>query len=148
MTGTTGWSSISAQNIWLKIVKRAYGEEVQEDLRLAYVAITRAQLRCYLFWADISGRGANPGSFLSPFGKMLFPGGSCDFQTQYDHLQRLGGADRLLPCADNGDGRHVSSPSPAAAEAVQLQARRIDASSACHQQDPDFIFRTGKFFSP
>lgn len=70
--------------------ERARQEEVQEDLRLAYVAITRAQLRCYLFWADIKGWGGNPGSFQSPFGKMLFADGRCDFDDQHKYFQRLG----------------------------------------------------------
>ncbi len=70
--------------------KRAYEEEVEEDLRLAYVAITRAQLRCYLFWADIKGWGGNSGSFQSPLGTMLFPHGNSDFEYQYDHLHLLG----------------------------------------------------------
>ena len=36
---------------------KALWEEKAEDLRLAYVAITRAELRCYLFWADVKATG-------------------------------------------------------------------------------------------
>jgi len=78
---------------------RAQEEEAEEDLRLAYVAITRARLRCYLFWADIKGWGGGGGSFLSPLGTLLFPGGQCDFDSQHEQLQQQashGGASHLL----------------------------------------------------
>ena len=110
-------------------MERAFAEEVQEDLRLAYVAITRAQLRCYLFWADISGRGANPGSFLSPLGKILFPDGPCEFQSQHDHLQRLGSdADCCHLLITGSEDRSTPCLQPAA-DAAQLQAFKVDATS-------------------
>ena len=65
----------------------AQQEDDQEELRLAYVAITRARLRCYLFWADIKGWGKNPGSFESSLGKVLFPEGGCDFISQKNRLR-------------------------------------------------------------
>jgi len=34
---------------------QALQEELAEELRLAYVALTRARCRCYTFWADVSG---------------------------------------------------------------------------------------------
>jgi hypothetical protein len=39
-------------------------------------------LRCYLFWADIKGRGSTPSSFDSPLGRLLFPQGDVSFNDQ------------------------------------------------------------------
>jgi len=36
----------------------ALQEELAEEVRLLYVAVTRASSRCYVFWADVSGRGS------------------------------------------------------------------------------------------
>ncbi len=33
--------------------EKALAEELAEDIRMAYVALTRAQYRCYLVWADV-----------------------------------------------------------------------------------------------
>ena len=35
----------------------ALEEELAEEVRLLYVAVTRASSRCYVFWADVSGSG-------------------------------------------------------------------------------------------
>ena len=109
--------------------ERAYAEEVQEDLRLAYVAITRAQLRCYLFWAEISGRGASPGSFLSPLGKILFPDGPCEFQSQHDHLQRLGSDADCSHLLITVTEEMLLPRLQPAADAAQLQALKVDAAA-------------------
>ncbi len=37
--------------------EQALAEELAEELRLAYVALTRARCRCYAFWADVKGSG-------------------------------------------------------------------------------------------
>ena len=103
--------------------KRAQAEEEQEDLRLAYVAITRAQLRCYLFWADIKGWGGNPGSFQSPIGKMLFAEGRCGFEGQHRRFQLLGSrasVTHLLIDEAADEIRDYAAPIP---ENVQLQTR-------------------------
>lgn len=103
---------------------RAHEEEVQEDLRLAYVAITRAQLRCYLFWADIKGWAGNPGSFQSPLGKMLFPDGDGDFDAQHDHLQSLGrGNDTSYLLIDETTDEKFDYVPPAEDD-IQLQAEK------------------------
>jgi exodeoxyribonuclease V beta subunit len=70
--------------------ERELDEERQENLRLAYVAITRATLRCYLLWADIAQRGQRPSSFASPLGYLLFAGAAADHAEQVAHLQGLG----------------------------------------------------------
>lgn len=63
-------------------------EEVEEEMRLAYVALTRARLRSYLIWAELK----TGSSFDSPVGRMLFPWGSCSFELQQERLQELGSA--------------------------------------------------------
>ena len=64
-------------------------EEWEEDLRLVYVALTRARLRCYLFWCDIAGVGKYPSSLESPLATLLFEGSDPDFDQQQDCLQAL-----------------------------------------------------------
>ncbi len=70
--------------------QRALEEERQERLRLTYVAITRAVLRCYVVWAEIKAWGGRPSSFASPLGGLLFPGGQADPDAQCARLQALG----------------------------------------------------------
>ncbi|KAF0189342.1 MAG: DNA helicase/exodeoxyribonuclease V beta [Desulfobulbaceae bacterium] len=41
---------------------QALQEELAEELRLAYVALTRARCRCYAFWAEVKGYGGSPDS--------------------------------------------------------------------------------------
>ena len=38
--------------------KAALNEELAEEARLLYVAVTRASSRCYVFWADVSASGS------------------------------------------------------------------------------------------
>ncbi len=60
-----------------------------EEMRLLYVALTRAKVRCYLAWADVKGRGAALDSFQSSLGYLLFPGQdgkSCDYSCQQQQL--------------------------------------------------------------
>ena len=47
-------------------------ENQAEALRLLYVAVTRAKLRCYIVWADCSASGRALDSFLSPLSWLLF----------------------------------------------------------------------------
>lgn len=44
---------------------QALHEELAEDLRLMYVALTRAQLRCYLVWADARPKNAPNSSAMA-----------------------------------------------------------------------------------
>jgi exodeoxyribonuclease V beta subunit len=57
--------------------EQALAEELAEDLRLLYVAITRAVLRCSVYWVDTSA-GKGGGSFSSALGYLLFPAGPVD----------------------------------------------------------------------
>ena len=69
---------------------QAAAEEDEEDLRLAYVAVTRARLRCYLVWGDVRASRFNRSSFHSPLGRLLFSEDDCSFDDQQQLLQRLG----------------------------------------------------------
>ncbi len=64
----------------------AVDEEMAEEMRLVYVALTRARYRCYTFWCDISGRGNSADSFDSGLGYLLFPEGRVDYRQQQARL--------------------------------------------------------------
>ena len=53
----------------------AIEEEMAEEMRLLYVALTRAAVRCYILWADIKPSGIVADSFQSSLGYLLFPEG-------------------------------------------------------------------------
>ncbi|MDR3628731.1 MAG: exodeoxyribonuclease V subunit beta [Desulfocapsaceae bacterium] len=67
--------------------QRAVEEELSEELRLLYVAVTRAKLCNYIFWADVRQTGGAGDSFSSGLGYLLFPGGYADFQGQQEVLR-------------------------------------------------------------
>ncbi len=67
--------------------KKAVEEAFAEDLRVAYVALTRARLRCYVFWADVKGSGKTADSFSSALAYLLFPDGRVEFEAQKKVLQ-------------------------------------------------------------
>jgi exodeoxyribonuclease V beta subunit len=70
----------------------AMEEEMAEDLRLLYVALTRAALRCYVMWGDVKTTGIIGDSFGSALGYLLFPDGICTAGKQREKL--LGLADQ------------------------------------------------------
>lgn len=76
--------------------KAALMEEMAEEMRLLYVALTRAKYRCYVLWAD---RPAYMGidSFKSSIGYLLFNEQAVDFKGQYQQFQKL---------AQDGAGEH------------------------------------------
>jgi exodeoxyribonuclease V beta subunit len=67
--------------------KMALTEELAEELRLLYVAVTRAKLRCYIFWADVKSASKVADSFSSALGYLLFPEGIIDSHGQQAVLQ-------------------------------------------------------------
>jgi len=69
--------------------KKAAKEEMAEDLRLLYVALTRAILRCYVMWGDVKAAGIVGNSFDSALGYLLFPEGVCSAGKQQEKLQEL-----------------------------------------------------------
>jgi exodeoxyribonuclease V beta subunit len=69
--------------------KMALTEELAEELRLLYVAVTRAKLRCYIFWVDVKSASKVADSFSSALGYLLFPEGTVDSHGQQAVLQTL-----------------------------------------------------------
>jgi exodeoxyribonuclease V beta subunit len=64
-------------------------EQQAEELRLLYVALTRARLRCYIFWADVKKHALVMDSFDSALGYLLFPEGYCSHQQQRQYFIAL-----------------------------------------------------------
>ncbi len=102
---------------------KAVAEEFAEDVRIAYVALTRARLCCYVFWAEVKGSAATADSFSSALGYLLFPGGRVDFTAQEAILkaraanpsvgyQLLTGADRTGPFRSDPAMPRLSPLSP------------------------------------
>ncbi|GAB6140454.1 exodeoxyribonuclease V subunit beta [Methylosoma difficile] len=65
--------------------QQALKEELAEDLRLLYVAITRAKACCYLAWADVRSNDKPNDSALA----WLLDFADADFAAQQNHLQSL-----------------------------------------------------------
>ncbi|MCP5418772.1 MAG: exodeoxyribonuclease V subunit beta [Chromatiaceae bacterium] len=53
--GSAAWKN----DLWL-----AHNEALAESVRQLYVALTRAQYRCYLYWGGVSGAGCTPLAWL------------------------------------------------------------------------------------
>jgi len=60
-----------------------------EDLRLVYVALTRAKLRCYIMWGDVKKAASVVDAFDSALGYLLFPDGYCSHSEQVEMFDRL-----------------------------------------------------------
>ncbi len=74
-------------------------ETMAEEMRLLYVAVTRAQYRCYLPWADVKGHsGKTVDSLNSALGYLLFLEQTTDFSGQSRILQE---------CAMRAGGKHL-----------------------------------------
>lgn len=87
-------------------------ESLAEDLRLAYVALTRAELCCYTVWADVKQRsGWLASSQDSALGWLLFAGEAGDFARQSAELRRRGQeagcAYRLVPATAPPAARYL-----------------------------------------
>jgi len=67
----------------------AVREETAEDLRLLYVALTRAAVRCYVMWGDVKWHVMVGSSFESALGYLLFPGGKCSAEQQRQRFQEF-----------------------------------------------------------
>jgi len=103
---------------------QALVEELAEDIRMAYVALTRAQYRCYLVWADARTKDhCNSSSLAWLMGAEFAEGG---FLVQQTGLQGLclrhpGCFDyRLLPADAPPSAQYRSQPPPLTLTARQL----------------------------
>lgn len=75
--------------------EQAMVEEMAEDLRLLYVALTRAQIRCYTMWADVKPHAGVADSCQSALGYLLFPEGPLPRPAQEARLETLAGDNRV-----------------------------------------------------
>ncbi|MEJ2058578.1 MAG: 3'-5' exonuclease, partial [Desulfofustis sp.] len=98
-------------------------EEIEEEMRLAYVAMTRARLRTYLFWADIKPGPRSSSSFASPLGTLLFPDGCCSAQSQKERIERSGSAEHCLHSTIIPDSALIDY-APQRSAAGSLKARK------------------------
>ncbi|MFH0784591.1 MAG: exodeoxyribonuclease V subunit beta [Pseudomonadota bacterium] len=69
--------------------EKAVGEQMAEDLRLLYVAVTRAKIRCYIMWADVKAHSPVADSFNSALGYLLFSEGALPCHEQQQTFQTL-----------------------------------------------------------
>ncbi len=67
----------------------ALAEELAEEVRLLYVAVTRASARCYVFWADVAARGKVAPSLDSAFSWLLSLAECKGIEAQTERISRL-----------------------------------------------------------
>ena len=67
--------------------EQALAEELAEELRLAYVALTRAKYRCYAFWAEVKGNKDVTESMMPSLAWLLSLEQGKDFATQIQTLR-------------------------------------------------------------
>jgi exodeoxyribonuclease V beta subunit len=68
---------------------QAVDEQMAEELRLLYVAVTRAKIRCYIMWANVKPHSSVADSCKSALGYLLFAGGALPHGEQQALLQTL-----------------------------------------------------------
>ena len=89
--------------------EQAQQEAMAEDLRLLYVALTRAKIRCYICWADSKPHGSVADSFQSALGYLLFPAGHVDYQGQLEKFSELAGeaVQHVTVCLDDTSAGYI-----------------------------------------
>ena len=102
--------------------ERALEEELAEEVRLLYVAVTRASTRCYAFWADVQGSQYFAPSRESALAWVLSLDGCVDIHQQNDRL-------RVFCDPDFVELRTVASP---AAESPVRELREEGNVSGLH----------------
>ncbi len=111
--------------------EQAAQEEMAEDLRLLYVAVTRAQIRCYTGWADVKPGGSVGDSFQSALGYLLFAGANVEYQVQQEKFHQLAlekSVQHLIVSADepgvdyrNDHGETALQPRQASGRSLQTE---------------------------
>ncbi|MEK6202187.1 MAG: PD-(D/E)XK nuclease family protein [Desulfobulbaceae bacterium] len=103
--------------------QQALAEELAEELRLAYVALTRARCRCYAFWADVTANKYVADSMDSALAWLLLLGEEHSFSEQVKILEDLAGngsvACKLIP-ADSDKPVMLAARGERADELVSL----------------------------
>lgn len=91
--------------------QQAETDQKAEDLRLLYVALTRAKVRCYTMWGDVKKHSPVAESFDSALGYLLFPEGQCDNMAQVSRFDSLAKTDSVhhLNIQDNLAGMTYES---------------------------------------
>ncbi len=117
-------------------LNKAKEERQAEDLRLLYVALTRAKMRCYTVWADVKKQGISIDSFHSALGYLLFPNlcaEGCDYSCQQQRIAaraaKEGVSFAILPAEAEMPADAVLHPVPA--EALQTRQRRRRSIGSC-----------------
>jgi exodeoxyribonuclease V beta subunit len=103
-------------------------EELAEDLRLLYVAVTRAKLCCYVFWADVKAAGMVADSFSSALGYLLFPEGPVDFRGQQEVLRSFTVQESVAYCLLAGEeaaGYQKAAPAVSVLAPLQPSGRSL-----------------------
>ncbi len=106
--------------------EQALEEELAEEMRLLYVAVTRASCRSYLFWADVSASGYTTASTNSALGWVLGLSGAKDIGEQNALIQAL--------CEDDSvEFRSVSS--------------QVETTKVIDTTHPESVLQEGRSFS-
>ncbi len=95
---------------------RAKREELAEAVRLLYVAVTRAQQRCYVVWGRLADGHTSPLAWL-----LHAPPGTPtdeDVKARYDKLTAEALRDDLAPLVARGEGTIAVEPAPRGAPAA------------------------------
>lgn len=89
----------------------ALREELAEEARLLYVAITRARCRCYVFWADVRGGRSSLSSRYSALAWVLSLEDCQDIQQQQERIAAFcaGGAGELQVLTGDNEGGGLQS---------------------------------------
>ncbi len=103
-------------------------DELSEELRLLYVAVTRAKLACYIIWADVNNNKAIEDSFNSALGLRLFPDGPLEEEGQVAGLKALAG-DEGVTCRVIEAEEVILQPAAAGRERAVYSCRQASPRS-------------------
>lgn len=130
--------------------EQALQEELAEDLRLFYVAVTRAKYRCYLFWADVRGKDRPNDSAMA----YLFEFADLDFAGQRQRLAGLAQAapacfeHRLLATDAVAAARPAAKPRPPNAAALDYRRQTRDLRSLWQMSSYTALAESGHDAAP
>jgi len=97
--------------------EQALQEELAEEMRLAYVALTRARCRCYAYWAEVKGHGSSRDSRDSALAWLLSLDQDTPFAGRRASLEDADGFVRcLLLTADQQTPEQISTSETAPEE--------------------------------
>ena len=103
--------------------EQALAEELAEELRLAYVALTRAKYRCYAFWAEVKGNKDVTESMVPSLAWLLSLEQGKEFATQIQTLRAQAANDSVvykLIAADNDEPMVMTGRKTGGEELISL----------------------------